>query len=215
MAKNQSSRYIPALSFKGLTPLYDFMLRFIIHEQTFKQRLTIQTNGHDGEKILDLGCGTGTLTIMLKATYPRIDLVGLDGDPQVLQIATEKAEAKGVSIKWKKGMAYALPFPDNSFDKVVTSLMIHHLTLENKIRAFQEVHRVLKPGGIFLLLDLGKPQNGLMKFISFFLWNMEHAADNFKGLIPGELKEAGFIKIRILEKFPTITSTLDLIESIK
>jgi ubiquinone/menaquinone biosynthesis C-methylase UbiE len=215
MTRNKNSRYIPALSFKWLTPLYDWVLRFIIHEQTFKRRLAIQTDGHPGERVLDLGCGTGTLTVMLKTAYPGIDLVGLDGDPEVLKIAAEKAKTQGVNIEWKQAMAFALPFPDNSFDKVVTSLMVHHLTLENKLQAFKEVHRVLKPGGIFLLLDLGKPQNGLMKFIAFFLSKMEHAADNIKGLIPGILKDTGFTKIKILERFATITSTLELVESIK
>ena len=83
------SRYIPALSFKWLTPLYDPLLKWVMREESFKRRLIQQANIHPKMKVLDLGCGTGTLTLMLKRAHPEAEVTGLDGDPQVLDIARD------------------------------------------------------------------------------------------------------------------------------
>lgn len=96
----QKEKYIPALNQKWLTPLYDPLLKWGMHEELFKRYLVEHANLKGDQKVLDLGCGTGTLTIQIKQSYPQIKLVGLDGDPSVLQIASEKAEAAGVNIMW-------------------------------------------------------------------------------------------------------------------
>ena len=83
--------YIPALSFKWLTPLYDPLLKWVMREETFKRKLVQQANIQPRMKVLDLGCGTGTLTLMLKLAHPTAEVTGVDGDPQVLEIAREKS----------------------------------------------------------------------------------------------------------------------------
>ena len=94
-------------------------------------------------RVLDLGCGTGTLTIMIKQAHPEAEVVGLDGDPAVLEIARTKAMQAGVKISLDHGMAFHPPYQDNSFDRVLSSLVIHHLTTENKQRAMHEIYRIL------------------------------------------------------------------------
>jgi len=192
----KQSNYIPALNQNWLTPLFDPLLRYIMHEEIFKQRLVDQANPQPNERILDLGCGTGTLTIMIQRRQPAAEIIGLDGDDQVLEIARQKAMQAGLtSIRWDKGLADNPPYPANSFDKVVSSLMLHHLTLPDKRRAFQEVFRVLKPGGSFHIADFGPPHDGLMRFVSSYMSRLERTVDNFHGQIPLLLTEAGFSQV--------------------
>lgn len=206
----EKTSYIPALRFKGLTPVYDLVLKWIMREETFKKRL-ISQSGFNGEyRVLDLGCGTGTLTILVKQLYPQVDLIGLDGDSQVLDIARSKANSRNISIQWDLGMAYDLPFEDNSFDRVLSSLMIHHLTTENKRLAFKEVFRVLKPNGEFHLADFGTPHNPLMNFVTLYMSKLEETADNFRGHLPSMMREAGFPIIEEREHFSTAFGPLTL-----
>lgn len=211
----KKEKYIPALNQKWLTPLYDPLLKRGMKEETFKRYLIENSHLIAGQKVLDLGCGTGTLTIQIKRFLPEIDLFGLDGDPGVLQIAREKAAGLGVGIHWEEGLAYDLPYPNASFDRVVSSLMIHHLTAPKKLKAFQEVFRVLKPGGEFHLLDFAKPTSLGMKLISIPMAFMEEAGDNIHGLLPSMLKQAGFLAPVETRRFQTVFGELSHTQSIK
>lgn len=200
----QEKRYIPALSFKWLTPLYDPLLKWGMREETFKRSLIERAGVQAGERVLDLGCGTGTLTMMLKRTSPKAHVTGLDGDPQILSIAREKAQRADLAITWDTGYAFDLHYPDNSFDVVVSSLVIHHLITADKGCAFREVHRVLRPGGQFHIVDFGKPFSPLTRLQAAFMKHLEEAADNFAGRIAPMLQEAGFESVSETGKFTTI-----------
>lgn len=206
-------RYIPALSFHFLTPLYDPILKWVMGEDTFKRKLVSQSRILPSMKVLDLGCGTGTLTVMLKEEYPNAVLTGFDGDSQVLDIARQKSGS--LDIQWDQGMAYVLPYPDASFDRVVTSLVIHHLTTEDKRRAFQEVHRTLKPNGELYVLDFGAPHSGVARLITKYMHSLEEAADNFDGLIPQFISEAGFESVSELDHFVSVFGPLSLWRAIR
>ena len=206
-------RYIPALSFRWLTPLYDPLLKWIMREETFKRRLTSQANIQPGMTVLDLGCGTGTLTLMIKRAHPNAHVTGLDGDPQVLDIARDKS--RGVNIQWDEGLASSLPYPDSVFDRVVTSLVIHHLVTDDKRLAFKEIYRVLKPHGELHLVDFGPPHSSLTRMIRKFLRGFEEADDNLDGLIPRFIKEAGFGSVNETEHFTTIFGPLSMIKAMK
>lgn len=206
------SRYIPALSFKWLTPLYDPLLKWVMREENFKRRLIQQVNIQPKMKVLDLGCGTGTLTLMIKRAHPTAEVTGLDGDPQVLDIARNKSH--GTNIQWDKGLASSLPYPDSVFDRVVTSLVIHHLVTDDKRRAFKEIYRVLKPRGELHLVDFGAPPSPFMRFISRYI-RLEETADNFEGLIPRFITEAGFGEVKEAEHFVTIFGPLSMWQTVK
>ncbi len=198
------NKYIPALSFRWLTPFYDPLLKWGMREETFKRRLIERANIQPKMNVLDLGCGTGTLTLMLKQSVPLANITGLDGDPGVLSIAQGKAAEANLNIKWDQGMAYKLPYPDNSFDLVVSSLVIHHLNRADKLRAFREVRRILRPAGTFHIVDFGRPFNLLTKVQARVMNRLEEAADNFAGRILPMLQEAGFSSAREVEKVITI-----------
>lgn len=188
-------RFIPALSYHWLTPLYDTLLRWTMRDAVFKRRLVRQANIQNGHRVLDVGCGTATLTILVKRRYPSAEVVGLDPDATILEIARKNAQRNGVVITLIRGSATVLPYPDQTFDRVLSSLVFHHLARDQKHSAFQETFRVLKPGGQLHLADFGKPHNGLMWAISLIMRHIEQTADNFDGLLPQMLRDAGFVDI--------------------
>ncbi|HRJ59128.1 MAG TPA: class I SAM-dependent methyltransferase [Anaerolineales bacterium] len=208
-----NTRYIPALRFKWLTPLYDPMLKWVMREETFKRKLIQHANIQPNMKVLDLGCGTGTLTLMLKRAHPEAQVTGMDGDSQILDIARNKS--RGTSIQWDKGLASFLPYPDSTFDRVVTSLVFHHLTKEDKRRAFKEVYRVLKPNGELYVLDFGAPHTSLTRFMTTYMRRLEETADNFDGLIPLFITESGFGGVKEAETFINFFGPLSIIQARK
>ncbi len=112
---NPPEKYIPALSYDRLTPLFDPLLRWSMRELELKRRLIVQAGIEPGQRVLDLGCGTATLTILIKQTYPAAEVVGLDGDPKILAIANAKVAAVGVDFTLDHGLAYDMSYPDQSF----------------------------------------------------------------------------------------------------
>ena len=212
----KNEKYIPALRYDWLTPFYDSAVRLTTREITFKKALLEQIQSNPFSRILDVGCGTGTLTILLKKRYPQAEVVGLDGDARILEIAERKAGKASFRIQFKKGMSYDLPFQNESFDCVVSSLFLHHLTRKNKLKTFREVRRVLKPEGEFHVADWGLPANSLMRAGSYFvqlLDGKETTADSFNGSLPELLAESGFRKIKETAAFNTLFGTIRLHKS--
>ncbi len=211
MEKNE--RYIPALSDERLTPLFDPVIRWSMRELELKRRLIKQARIEPDHRVLDLGCGTATLTILIKQVHPKADVVGLDGDPHILTIAATKAAQAGVQLTLDHGPAFDLPYPDQSFDRVVSSLVIHHLTTANKRRTFKEIYRVLRPGGELHVLDFGRPYSLYTSIVSILIRRFEEAADNVQGLLPGMMREAGFDQIGVNQRFTAIFGSLALYQA--
>ncbi|HET8706906.1 MAG TPA: methyltransferase domain-containing protein [Pseudomonadales bacterium] len=202
--------YIPALRWNGLTPFYDLVLSKGMREERFKRELIRQARIEPGQSVLDLGCGTATLTVMLKQAHPDANITGLDGDPAVLQIGRAKADTARVRLILDQGMAYDLPYPDGSFDRVVSSLMFHHLTTQQKLQAIKEVYRVLRPGGLFLIVDFGQPRGIWSRLVSPIMERLEEVSDNHKGLLLAMLRLAHFEGVTNSIYFATIFGTLSL-----
>jgi ubiquinone/menaquinone biosynthesis C-methylase UbiE len=206
----KSVAYIPALGLDCLTPFFDSLMKWAARETAFKQKLIEQSEIRKGFRILDLGCGTATLTILLKKRHPEAEVTGIDIDPRVLSIAREKAAAAGVEVKFDLGTAFELPYTNNHFDIVVSSLVFHHLTRQNKVRTLKEVLRVLKPNGELLVADLGKPQNAIMRLPASVIRHLEETEDNVKGLIPAMFRMAGFEQVEETSKTMTMFGTVAL-----
>ena len=204
----QQAKYIPALRLRWLTPLYDPLLKWVMREETFKRRLIEQAHIEPGQCVLDLGCGTGTLTALIKTLHPEAEVTGVDGDTEVLDLAKAKAERADVNIKWDHGLAFELPYPDQSFDRVLTSLMLHHLTSDNKRRTFREVLRVLRPGGELHIVDFGKPHSPVVKPITQVIARLEEATDNLNGALPAMLDESGFVQVKEAGYIVTLLGSL-------
>lgn len=210
--------YIPALSYDWLTPYYDVAVGLTTREKVFKRSLVAQANIQADHRVLDLACGTGTLTVLIKEAQRHAKITGLDGDPKILSIAKRKARASNLEIEFDEGMSSELPYPDDSFDLVFSSLFFHHLTRPDKIRTIREIGRVLKPNGELHVADWGRPDNGLMKFLSNgikLLDGIETTMDNFDGLLPSFFGECGFHEIVETSHFNTWFGTIRLLKAIK
>jgi ubiquinone/menaquinone biosynthesis C-methylase UbiE len=190
-----SDSYIPALRFHALTRLFDPVMASLFAETSLRQRLIGQARLEPGQRVLDLGCGTGSLLIAIKEQWPSIQAVGLDADSGVLEIARRKAVRAGVSIELVHRSSSEPGLPDASFDRVLSSLFFHHLTRESKLRTLGCARALLAPGGELHLMDWGKPTNRLMRTlfrVVEIVDGRETTADNVEGRMLPLLTEAGF-----------------------
>jgi len=119
-----------------------------------------------GDKVLDVGCGTGNLTIAVKEASGLAGKVhGIDGAPEMIDAARQKAARAGVDIGFHVGLIEEISFPDDHFDAVLSSLMMHHLPDDLKKQGITEIYRVLKPNGRLLVLDLEPPKTLLIRLL--------------------------------------------------
>ena len=206
----KTSPVIPALGYRWLTPWYDRLLGWTMPESAFKRRLLEQAQIGKGNRVLDLGCGTGTLTVLAKKMCPGAEVIGLDADPEILAIARRKVAGAGVEVSLAEGLATTLPYPDRAFDRVLSSLLFHHLTRADKARAMREVWRVLRPGGELHVADFGRPHTLLMRLQSLVARRFEEIADNVAGLLPPMLADAGFGQVEETARYATPFGTLSL-----
>ncbi|HEX5822152.1 MAG TPA: class I SAM-dependent methyltransferase [Solirubrobacterales bacterium] len=205
--------YLPALRFSALTRIYDPVVRVTTREGRFKEMLVEQVAPAAGQRILDLGCGTGTLAIQVKRREPGAEVVGLDADPEMLGRARAKAERENVELRLAEGMSDELPFEDESFDRVLSTLFFHHLDPEPKRRTACEIARVLRKGGELHVADWGAPADTLMAaaFLSIrVLDGFENTADNVRGELSRIFEEAGLENARQTDRIRTVFGTLAL-----
>ncbi|MED3794392.1 class I SAM-dependent methyltransferase [Niallia alba] len=219
MDKNKKGEYIPALKYHWMTRFYDPLIQWGIQEKKFKTHLVKQATLQPNETIMDLACGTGTLALLIQQSQPGVQVIGVDADPKILSIAKGKIKETQVNnITFEEGFSDKLPFSNNLFHHIFTSLFIHHLTQEMKKKTFEEVYRTLRSGGQFHIIDFEKPQNWLMRVAFFsiqFLDGFETTSNHVKGIIPNLLKETGFVSIEETGQFSTITGTLRAYKAFK
>ena len=182
-------------------------------ESRFKRQLVVDANIQSHARVLDLGCGTATLTILIKTMHPDADVVGVDGDAKILELGRQKAVRAGLEVNLTQAMAFNLPYADSSFDRVLSSLMFHHLTRENKLRTLKETDRVLRTGGEIHIADFGRPQNVLMRVASL-PWQLfdrsTTTTDNVRGLLPELMSASGFKDVRQRVRYMTLFGRLCL-----
>ena len=121
--------------------------------ETWNREAVIKAVVGNPSKILDLGCGTGSTTIMLKQTFPNAEVVGLDLSPQMLVMSEYKARQLGLKIEWIHGTAETTRFADGEFDVVTASLLFHETPPNISQAVLKEAYRLLKPGGQVIILD--------------------------------------------------------------
>ena len=212
------TNYVPALRFNWLTPYYDAIVRATTREQLFKRALIRQATIQPGHHVLDLATGTGTLAIWVKQSEPLCVVAGVDGDPNILEIASHKAHAAKVEIQFSCGLSYDMPYATEQFDRVLSSLFFHHLTWEQKQKTAEELFRVIRPGGELHIADWGYPTSALMRglFLSIqMLDGFKNTQDNVSGKLIGLFQAAGFAEVSQQNTFNTIFGTMALYRAVK
>jgi ubiquinone/menaquinone biosynthesis C-methylase UbiE len=145
---------------------YDAFVRLLTfgREKQFREETLRQAAIPANAAVLDVGCGTGTLALMVKRqTGGQGKVFGIDASPEMIQVAQDKASWQKLDVNFQQGVIEALPFEDTRFDIVLSTLMFHHLPDNLKNRGLAEIYRVLKPGGRLLIVDMQRPVNFLQR----------------------------------------------------
>jgi ubiquinone/menaquinone biosynthesis C-methylase UbiE len=215
---NDPANFKPALAYHALTPLYDRVVALTTRERTFKRALLEQAALQPGQHVLDVGCGTGTLAIAACLRAPGIRVSTLDADPAILSIAAGKARRAGVDISFDLGRSTTLPYADESFDSVLSSLFFHHLATDDKLTTLREMHRVLRPAGELHVADWGRA-GGLVSRTAFLaiqlLDGFDTTSDNIAGLLPLLFTSTGFCQVEETRRIPTALGIVSLYRTVK
>lgn len=214
----ETKGFTPALGFHVLTPLYDRVVALTTRERTFKRALLDQAAIEPGHQVLDVGCGTGTLAIAAQRRQPGVRVSALDADPAVLAIAARKARHAGADIAFDLGRSPALPYADERFDRVVSSLFFHHLSWGDKLLTAREMHRVLRPAGELHVADWGRA-GGLVSRTAFLavqlLDGFDTTSDNIAGMLPVLFASAGFRQVEETRRIPTALGIVSMYRAVK
>jgi ubiquinone/menaquinone biosynthesis C-methylase UbiE len=215
-----AERYVPAAGRPAFTRLYDTVVALTMREATFRGRLGAQAlDGLPrGATVVDVGCGTGTQAIALAmaAELHGAALIGVDGDPEVLARARAKPWAD--KVEWRHGLATGLPVPSESVDRVVMSLLLHHLDAAEKRAALAQAIRVLRPGGRLHVADWGRPRDPLMRAAAWALQRVDGAEglrEPLEGAVPMLLAEAGFAAVAVHDRLRTAWGSLELLSALR
>lgn len=189
MATTMEARrtFVPGFGREWLLPLYDPVTK-LLGLGPARRALIAHASLRPWHRVLDIGCGTGTLAVQIKRRQADVEVVGLDPDAKALVRGSLKAKRAGVSVQFDRGFSDALAYPDESFDRVFSSFMFHHLELQEKERTLREVRRVLKPDGRLLLLDFAGHERSHPRL-----------ANNTESIVLALMREAGFVEPKTIE----------------
>ena len=209
--------YVPALAFRALTPLYDPLARWTLREDVWRTQLVAQMHLEAGQRVLDLGCGTATLALLIKQACPGATVLGVDGDSDILATARRKVSSAGAAIGLIESMAWEPPLAPGSIDRVVSSLVLHHLSTADKHRTLAAARAVLRPGGELHLADWGEP-HGLLERLAFLgiqlFDGFETTDDNARGLLMPFMWEAGFVDVEETHRVSTAVGPIALYRAV-
>jgi len=169
--------FIPAASHDWLLPFYDPLQR-ILGAERLQRELIESAAVVPGQRVLDIGCGTGSVTLLVARLHPEADVVGLDPDPKALERARRKAARASLEVRFDRGFSDQLPYPDATFDRVFSSFMFHHLGNDEQSKTLSEVRRVLRPGGSLHLIDFDWQHQGKKSLIGQLLHGDDDLPDS-------------------------------------
>ncbi|RIL07797.1 MAG: class I SAM-dependent methyltransferase [Proteobacteria bacterium] len=195
--------YLPAAGHDWLLRFYDPVSR-LTGAGALHAALVAQAALAPGHAVLDVGAGTGTLAVRIAREHPGVDVTALDPDPKALAIARRKAERAGVAVRFERGYGDALPFADARFDRVLSSLMFHHLDGETKRGMLRDVRRVLRPGGGLHLADFARGHARPRGFLARLFHHAHALPSSDDATIESLLAESGFAEIALAGEHHTL-----------
>ena len=207
--------FVPALGKSGSLDRYDAAIALMTREKRWRSDLLRFAEPRPGERIVDIGCGTGTFAIALKQAAPESIVLAVDPDPAVLEIARAKAEVADAEIRWFEAMGDELDGIDalRQCDKIVSSLVLHQCPMAVKEAIAAQMFRLLRPGGTLFIADYGEQRSLLMRMLFRqiqLLDGFEYTEPNAKGCVPEILTAAGFEAVEEIKVIPTPTGSISI-----
>lgn len=207
--------FTPALGQRWLTPAYDTAIAALTREGRWRRLLVDQIAPAPADRILDVGCGTGTLTIRLARAASKAAIFGLDPDAEVLERARRKVSAAGVSVRFVQGflteetLAVVAPLT-----KITSSLVLHQVPLGEKKRMLGLMRTALRDGGELHLADYGLQRTRLSRWLFRHtvqsLDGIEDTQPNADGILPTLMKDAGFARVEEQSCIGTPTGSISI-----
>jgi ubiquinone/menaquinone biosynthesis C-methylase UbiE len=196
---SESRTYLRAAGRDWFLPLYDPFVKLLGGVGALRTLLD-HAALQQGQRVLDIGCGTGTLATMIKRRHPNVAVVGLDPDPKGLGRARRKAARAALSIQFDQGFGDELPYPEASFDRVFSSFMFHHLPADEKESTLRSVRRVLKPGGSLHMLDFEGPEEVTTGLLTRLHHSKHPLNDISESRVLSLMSQAGFANPKKIDR---------------
>lgn len=206
--------FTPALGRFAPVRFYD-LVASLTRERLWRGLVVAHVAPRTNDVIVDVGCGTGSLALLLRGAQPQARIVGIDPDPEVLSMAKRKAADAGAEVEWRVGMGDALEevISPGSASAAVSSLVLHQCPTDMKRAVLQSMFASLGPGGKLVIADYGLQRTRLMRLafrIVQFADGKENTQPNADGILPQLISEAGFGDVREVEVVPTITGSISV-----
>ena len=216
----KEKEFTPALGFSALTPAYDLAISALTREDIWRTELIDIVEPSNDDRILDVGCGTGSLVTRMKVRNPQCEIHGIDPDTAVLVKARKKAKTSNLDIAFHHGFLN----PDTltqlgRFSKIVSSLVFHQTALDTKSDILELMKKLLEPGGKLFIADYGLQRTSLMRTLFRCtvqaidgVKNTQHNAD---GRMVDLIAKSGFLNVVEARVIPTPTGSISIYKAVR
>ncbi|OBK23654.1 methyltransferase type 11 [Mycobacterium asiaticum] len=207
--------FTPAAGNPKYTKYYDTVIALLTREGTWRSAAIRQLGLVPGDTVVDIGCGTASLAIRMKQHQPGARVIGVDPDPEVLDIARAKVRKAGVDVEFVNGMgdkAAELVGPGTA-SKAVSSLVLHQCPVPMKKAIIANMFTLLRPGGELVIADFGLQRDAVMRLgFRFVQWadGKEDTQPNADGILPQLIEAAGFTGVAETAVVKTVSGSISI-----